>query len=249
MRNTYAWLGLFVLVFGVLGGVWYGVESGLFGGGPAQPAAAATTEPPPKPPLPGGLRGADTGLPPDGLGRRNIALEKRAWQAKHAAYLASLPTAPGQEIGSFSTSLAGRSAEGRVINIKLASEKLDGTILMPGEILSFNDTLGDSNLPSGGWQLATVIVGKEFVQGYGGGICQVSSTLYNSVLRAGLQVEERYTHSLPVGYVEPGQDATVSYPELDFRFRNNLNQPVRLRALIENGLVTCKLYALPAEEL
>jgi vancomycin resistance protein YoaR len=164
---------------------------------------------------------------------------------QYQAYLNSLPSQSGQQIAEFHTSLAGHSAEGRVKNIQLANEKLNGHILLPGEELSFNDTLGDSNDPNGGWQLATVIVGKKFEQGYGGGICQVSSTLYNAVKRAGLTVTERHTHSLPVGYVEPGQDATVSYPELDLKFVNTLKVPVRIEAKIANGNVIAKLHRLP----
>jgi vancomycin resistance protein YoaR len=169
-------------------------------------------------------------------------------EAKHQAYLETLKTAPGQQIGTFSTSLAGHSAEGRVKNIVLANQKLDGKILLPGDAISFNETLGDSNDPNGGWQLATVIVGKKFEQGYGGGICQVSSTLYNSVTRAGLEVLERHTHSLPVGYVPAGQDATVSYPELDFRFQNSLDAPVKIHTFVDGGNVMAKLYKLPKEE-
>ncbi len=162
-------------------------------------------------------------------------------------YLAGLKTAQGRVIGTYQTSLAGHNASGRVKNIVLASQKLNGTILLPGEILSFNTILGDSNDPRSGWQLATVIVGKEYVDGYGGGICQVSSTLYNSVLRAGLKVRERYTHSLPVGYVQPGQDATVSYPELDFRFVNSIDTPIRVETVVEGEFVIARLLALPAE--
>lgn len=165
---------------------------------------------------------------------------------QYQAYLQQLPSQKGEPVASFQTSLAGHSAEGRVKNIILANDKLNGRILLPGEELSFNNTLGDSNDPSGGWQLATVIVGKKFEQGYGGGICQVSSTLYNSVLQAGLGVVERYTHSLPVGYVQPGHDATVSYPELDFRFVNTYEAPVKLEATIVGGMVVSKIYRLPA---
>ncbi|MGB8955344.1 MAG: VanW family protein [Tumebacillaceae bacterium] len=174
---------------------------------------------------------------------KNVA--KRKSKARVDAYLASLKTAQGQLVGTFSTSLAGHDASGRVQNIKLASQKIDGMILLPGGTFSFNDTTGDSNDPKAGWQLATVIVGKEFTDGYGGGICQVSSTLYNSVLKAGLQVKERYTHSLPVGYVPAGHDATVSYPELDFRFVNSYDVPVRIGAQIEGGNVVCKIFKLP----
>ena len=176
---------------------------------------------------------------------QSMNVAKRESKARVDAYLASLKTAEGQLVGSFSTSLAGNDASGRVHNIKLASQKIDGKILLPGVTFSFNDTTGDSNDPKAGWQLATVIVGTEFTDGYGGGICQVSSTLYNSVLKAGLQVKERYTHSLPVGYVPAGRDATVSYPELDFRFENTYDVPVRLGAQIERGNVVCKIYKLP----
>jgi len=184
---------------------------------------------------------------PEELTRDGNTLERREQVRKRAAYLAKLPSAPGTTIGTFATSLAGNSAEGRVKNIRLANQKLNGRILMPGEVLSFNEELGDSNDPRAGWQLAAVIVGKKFEQGYGGGICQVSSTLYNSVLRAGLGIKERHTHSLPVGYVLPGQDATVSYPELDFRFQNTLQQPVRIHAGIQGGNVICMVVRLPAE--
>jgi len=179
-----------------------------------------------------------------GMTQTNNAEQRRVVEA-YAAYKAWLPEAPGTPIASFQTSLAGNDAEGRVKNIRLANEKLNGRILMPGDVLSFNQTLGDSNDPRAGWQLATVIVGKTYAQGYGGGICQVSSTLYNSVLQAGLKVKERYTHSLPVGYVRPGQDATVSYPELDFKFQNSLQVPVRISATVVNGNVVCTISTLP----
>ncbi|HEU4963568.1 MAG TPA: VanW family protein [Bacilli bacterium] len=248
MRHTYTWLGVLVLLVGVLGGGWYGWETGVLKGSQPQPVVAAPPEEPPQL-VPPSLQGEDNGLGRPPLQETSVNLELRAWHTLHEAYLATLPTAKGEEIGSFSTSLAGHSASGRVQNILLAAQKLDGRILLPGEQLSFNGVLGDSNQPSAGWQLATVIVGKELTQGYGGGICQVSTTLYNSVLQAGLQVDERYTHSLPVGYVTPGHDATVSYPELDFKFSNTLDQPVRVKVFVQNGLVYAKLYTLPAEQL
>lgn len=238
-------IGLFSMICLFVAGLVVGyalVQSGVLDSLPAKAASA---------PAPSAVQPlkADPNLEPTKLREQRLAHQEelRLERIKrYQEYLATLPTAPGTEIGSFQTSLAGHSAEGRVKNIQLANEKLNGRILMPGEEISFNETLGDSNLPSGGWQLATVIVGKEYQQGYGGGICQVSSTLYNSVLRAGLQVTERYTHSLPVGYVAPGMDATVSYPELDFRFVNSREVPVRIQTYIDKGLVFAKLHALPA---
>ena len=240
-------IGLFSFVCLVVAGLVAGYALVQTGALDSLPALAASAPEPAKVNVQ--VPKADPNLEPAKLQQERLARQEELRQEKikrYQEYLASLPTVPGTEIGSFQTSLAGHSAEGRVKNIQLANEKLNGRVLMPGEEISFNETLGDSNLPSGGWQLATVIVGKEFQQGYGGGICQVSSTLYNSVLRAGLKVTERYTHSLPVGYVAPGQDATVSYPELDFKFVNSKQVPVRIQTYIDKGLVFAKLYALPA---
>jgi vancomycin resistance protein YoaR len=184
---------------------------------------------------------ADRGLQAQNATVRDI-------QARYAAYRQSLKKSPGIEIAGFRTSLAGHDAHGRVQNIKLANQKINQHILMPGETFSFNQMLGDSNDPKGGWQLATVIVGKSFVDGYGGGICQVSTTLYNAVKQTSMKIDERHTHSLPVGYVPPGMDATVSYPELDFRFTNTYKHPIRLQAFIQDGYVVAKLYRLPEFE-
>ncbi|TCP52124.1 VanW like protein [Tumebacillus sp. BK434] len=230
----------------VTGAYW---QAGGFSKPVVQPAEAATAPPQTSAPVrPQPIRPEDEKFVPV----ETVMLTpqdnhtQRAIHDQYQAYLQQLPAATGELVGSFQTSLAGHSAEGRVKNIMLANGKLNGRILLPGEELSFNNTLGDSNDPAGGWQLATVIIGKKFEQGYGGGICQVSSTLYNSVLRAGLGIVERYTHSLPVGYVPPGQDATVSYPELDFRFVNSYEAPVKIEASIVEGMVVSKLYRLPA---
>lgn len=259
-KHSMTWLGI-LLGAGVLAfGTAYWISDRLIDGRTEVQAATTQTveQTPPKPvqqPVPDPNRSprsgqpvvrdpAELATPEERLAQtKNVAL--RESKARVDAYLASVKTAQGQLAGSFSTSLAGHDASGRVQNIKLANSKISGMILLPGQTFSFNDTTGDSNDPNGGWQLATVIVGKEFTDGYGGGICQVSSTLYNSVLKAGLTVRERYTHSLPVGYVPEGQDATVSYPELDFRFINSYDVPVRIVATVVDGNVVCQIYKLP----
>lgn len=231
---------------------WQQEWFGFFGPTAVQADTVATPAPPvPKVIIPAHLAGNVQPLP-EKASETDSFLQKDPGHAKlirkqTERYLESLKTVEGRVIGSFQTSLGGRNASGRVKNIELASQKLNGTVLLPGEVLSFNTILGDSNDPRSGWQLATVIVGKKFVDGYGGGICQVSSTLYNSVLNAGLQVKERYTHSLPVGYVRPGQDATVSYPELDFRFVNSGNAPIRVETYVQNGNVIARILVLPTE--
>ncbi len=123
---------------------------------------------------------------------------------------------------------------GRVHNIAMAVKKISGVILKPGETFSFNDRVGPRDKENG-WAQAKELYQGEFVLGYGGGICQVSSTLYNSVLLAGLEVTERYHHDRPLSYVRPGRDATVAWKVLDFRFRNSASHPVLLGARILPG--------------
>ncbi len=130
------------------------------------------------------------------------------------------------EIGSFITYTGGGS--GRVENIRLATEVFNYRLVAPGQTLSFNKTTGPTTAEKG-YKLAPIIVGGRIVDGLGGGICQVSTTLFNAVDEAGLQVVERYQHSKPVGYVPKGRDATVSH-HLDFKFRNNTNKYILIRA-------------------
>jgi vancomycin resistance protein YoaR len=116
-------------------------------------------------------------------------------------------------------------------NIRLATEKINGTVLAPGDEFSFNDVVGPRTEETG-YQSALVFVAGEIVDGIGGGICQVSSTLYNAVLYADLEVLERRNHMFTVAYVPYGRDATVAYGAVDFRFRNNTGFPIRIDAEI-----------------
>lgn len=135
-------------------------------------------------------------------------------------------------IGSFSTSYTSSGAN-RSSNIALATKAINGTVLMPGEVFSFNDTVGERTRAKG-YKEAHVIVNGEYVDGLGGGICQVSSTLYNAVLLAGLEIVERYHHTYPSSYVPLGQDATVDYGNLDIRFKNNREYPIYISAYTKN---------------
>lgn len=115
--------------------------------------------------------------------------------------------------------------EGRTYNIKLASDSINNRILMPGDEFSFNESTGKRG-KSGGYRLAPVIIGGELKESIGGGICQVSSTLYNAALYSGLEITERKNHSIPSSYTKIGLDATVVENYVDFKFKNNLNGPV-----------------------
>lgn len=127
------------------------------------------------------------------------------------------------------------SAEpGRVQNLVLAAAKINGVVLQPGEIFSFNGVVGPRDAAHG-WAQANEIYQGEYVLGYGGGICQVTSTLYNAVLLGGLEIKERYHHDRPLQYINPGRDATVVWNQLDFRFRNSLDVPVQVGARVLPG--------------
>ncbi len=127
-------------------------------------------------------------------------------------------------------------------NIRLAAKALDGKLLAPGERFSFNKTVGQRTVEAG-YKEAMIIVGKTYVPGLGGGICQVSSTLYNVAVLAQLEILERHHHSLPVNYVPPGQDATVNFPYFDFRFRNITDTYLLIRSFVEGNSLTSQIYA------
>ena len=129
----------------------------------------------------------------------------------------------------------------RTENIRLAAKALDGKLLAPGERFSFNKSAGKRTAEAG-YKEALIIVGNKFTPGLGGGVCQVSSTLYNAVILADLEILERHHHSLPVNYVPPGQDATVSFPILDFRFRNSRDTNLLIRSFVEGNTLTFQLY-------
>lgn len=135
-------------------------------------------------------------------------------------------------LGSYSSDFSS-SSENRALNVKKASEAVNGKILMPGDTFSYNGTIGNPSLANG-YKVASVFENGKTTQGVGGGVCQVSSTLYCAVLYADLSVVERHNHSLTVGYVPNGQDATVSYGSLDFKFKNNTEYPIKINSVV-NG--------------
>lgn len=126
-------------------------------------------------------------------------------------------------------------------NLHMAASSIDNCILKAGEVFSFNKRVG-SRSSEKGYRDAMVVVGDKFEPGIGGGICQVSSTLYNSVLLAGLEIVERHNHGLSVSYVPLGRDATVVYGVQDFRFRNNTDSPLCIKANAAGGKLTITIY-------
>ncbi|MCL2702633.1 MAG: VanW family protein [Defluviitaleaceae bacterium] len=149
----------------------------------------------------------------------------------------------GSHISAFSTEY-NENNKSRSHNIRLASEAVDGVIVRPGETFSFNDTVGSTSR-SNGYKQATVFLNREKTKGYGGGICQVSTTLYNAAEMAGMEIVERHSHSLDITYIEEGRDATTSHRgKLDFKFENPYDFPVVIRVGNESGTITVEFYVL-----
>jgi vancomycin resistance protein YoaR len=131
-------------------------------------------------------------------------------------------------LGRYITNFNPRAVE-RTHNLKIASEALDNVIIYPGQNFSFNTWVGP-RMADTGYKEAPVVYKGKLVPGIGGGVCQVSSTLYNAVLLANLKIAQRYNHSIPSAYVPLGRDATVVNGGLDFIFQNNLVTPILLTA-------------------
>lgn len=129
----------------------------------------------------------------------------------------------------------------RTANIKLAALKANGHIIYPGKIFSFNETVGPREKVYG-FKEALEIVDGEFVPGIGGGICQLSSTLYNVVMLANLDIVERYNHSKPLSYVPLGRDATVAFDVLDFKFANNTSGPLMIMAEVNGNKLMVGIF-------
>ncbi|WP_288528435.1 VanW family protein [uncultured Eubacterium sp.] len=139
------------------------------------------------------------------------------------------------------TSYYRSSDETRTANLKAAVSKLNNIKIPDDAVFSFNQTVGKRTITAG-YETAKVINGGEFVDGLGGGVCQVSSTLFECVLRANVEIVYRTNHSLEIGYVPLGGDATVQWNSKDFKFKNTLGCDVRIKMTCEGGKLTCKLY-------
>ena len=131
----------------------------------------------------------------------------------------------------------------RDTNLRIASNKINGMILNTGDVFTWSQVVGAATSDKG-YKEAAIFQGNGVVQGMGGGICQVSSTLYQAVRNIGLEIIERHAHSLPVSYTTLGNDATVYHGSLDFRFRNNKSYPIKIEMSAGAGAVNCKIYQL-----
>lgn len=177
-----------------------------------------------------------------------------AWLAAQVALAALPPRAAADDadypilLGTFATTLIG-SLPTRTDNIRLAAGALDGTLLEPGEVLSFNQVVGPRSAERG-YQAAPVILREARDVQVGGGVCQVASTLFDAALLAGLEPTERHRHSYSVNYVPPGQDATIAWGARDLKIRNVLEHRVRIRVEVLGSTLTARVegQSAPAAE-
>ena len=144
------------------------------------------------------------------------------------------------------TTTYGTADVNRNANIALAAQSINSVVLMPGEVFSYNDLIGECSTRTG-YKTSTIYLNGKLSTGVGGGICQVSTTLYNAVLRANLEVVQRRNHSLGVTYVPAGQDAMVNIGTSDFKFKNNREYPIKVIAYVNPGSVTCAIKGMKQE--
>jgi vancomycin resistance protein YoaR len=143
-------------------------------------------------------------------------------------------------LGSFTTRFPAWRRE-RTTNIRIAANKVDGTVIKPGEDFSYNKIVGPRSKEFG-FKDAPIFVRGKLVPGTGGGICQLSSTIYNAVLLSNLKIVERSNHSSTVPYVSLGRDATVAYGLLDFRFRNSTSTPIYISSRMSGSYLHVDIY-------
>ncbi|MNO83815.1 Vancomycin B-type resistance protein VanW [compost metagenome] len=145
-----------------------------------------------------------------------------------------------RKIMEFSTHLRS-SGEGRVFNVQSAAQATNGIILKPGELFDYGKVIAQAEKQYG-FREAPVILNGKLVPGIGGGICQVSSTLYGAAIRTGLEIVERRSHSMPVSYLPKGQDATFATGSINFRFKNNTGKHLFIQAIVHNRTLTVKFF-------
>ena len=149
------------------------------------------------------------------------------------------------QLSNFSTNYSTRDTN-RTTNLRLAADKINGTVLMPGETFSYNKVVGERTIAAG-YREAPIYVQGQVVDGLGGGICQIATTLYNAVLYANLEIVERSNHQFVPSYVKASRDATVVYGSLDFQFKNNREYPIKLVCSVSGGVANFQIFGLKSD--
>lgn len=177
------------------------------------------------------------------LNEDKIEYEIQLKNIKPSITVADLDSGAFPNVLSTFTTNYGTGDANRNANIALAAKSINSTVVMPGEVFSYNDLIGECSTKTG-YKTATIYLNGKLSTGVGGGICQVSTTLYNAVLRANLEIVQRRNHSLGVTYVPAGQDAMVNIGTSDFKFKNNREYPIKVVAYVGTGSITCQIQGL-----
>ena len=148
------------------------------------------------------------------------------------------------KLSTFSTKYS--SNADRTTNLKIAASKINGAVIMPGEEFSYNKVVGERTIAAG-YKNAKIFSEGQIIDGLGGGICQISSTLYNAAVYANLEIISRRNHQFVTSYLPAGRDATVVYGSTDFKFKNNRNYPIKIVAVVSKGVATMEIYGLKEE--
>jgi vancomycin resistance protein YoaR len=147
-------------------------------------------------------------------------------------------------VGGYTTTYGGEP--NRLHNVRLVAQLVDGALIPPGAEFSFNKTTGERS-PERGFREAPVIINGELQNGIGGGVCQVSTTVFNAAFESGLSITSRTNHALYIDHYPQGRDATVNYPDLDLRFQNDTNRWLLLRTFVGTSELTVNLYGTPVD--
>ncbi len=148
-------------------------------------------------------------------------------------------------LSTFSTNYNAGNAD-RTTNLRLAASKINGTVLLPNEEFSYNSVVGERTI-NAGYKMAATYSNGAVVDGLGGGICQISSTLYDAVVMANLKITTRRNHQFVTSYVPAGKDATVVWGSQDFKFVNSRKNPVRITATVQGGVATVQVWGIKEE--
>ena len=150
------------------------------------------------------------------------------------------------QLASYSTNYNTRDSD-RTTNLRLAASKVNGTVLMPGETFSYNKVVGQRTIAAG-YKEAPIYVNGQVVDGLGGGICQISSTIYNAVIYANLDIVTRSNHQFVPSYVTASRDATVVYGSTDFQFKNNRKYPIKITCSVSGGIAKVQIFGLKQDD-
>ena len=171
----------------------------------------------------------------------NSAATRSASAKKSATESMNQYSSGGSILGEYTTKFTAEP-KARNENISHAANSIKGTKVEPGEVFSYNETIGPTTEKNGYKRARIFIRGKKSF-GYGGGVCQVSSTLYNAVAETDMKIVERHNHSLPVEYVPKGKDAATSYGGIDFKFKNTYSYPVVIDTKVSDDSLTVQILA------